>query len=208
MIFSTLLKTLLLATLIFAMSSVTSAQVGDLGSRLKDRGDKKESPPTPKSISEPAEPVPPKDEPVAEPAEGSSTSDEADEKTKLDRTDAKAVAKEVLLAYQEKDFKRLSKLSTEENKEIFSELVTLGMDHPRYQSIMTGSRFEAVSKWKPTEPLSVRYRGANTAVVEFGATREESHVVMLNWEDDQWCFEDVNFPSREQFRGLSKSRSE
>jgi len=124
----------------------------------------------------------------------------------LDRTDAKAVAEACLVAYQDLNLDVLAELSTDGNRDFFSELAKAGKDHPRYDSITSGFRWESVSKWKATDPLTVRYRGANTAVVEFGASRDESFVVMLNWENDRWCFEDINSPSRDAFRELPRQR--
>ncbi|HEX7286721.1 MAG TPA: hypothetical protein VF532_11110, partial [Candidatus Angelobacter sp.] len=45
------------------------------------------------------------------------------------------------------------------------------------------------------------------ARVQFGKTAPDKvMVVSLSWEGGKWCFEDVNFPSRESFEQWSKTR--
>lgn len=192
--------------------SPTHAQVEGVGSKLKSKLEQqnKSEQPVPKTMPSEAIPLNPKaapeDTPPAPPNMKSPAKEKSGSSEKLDRQDAKEVALACLKAYKQKDFQSLSALSTPGNQEIFAALAEFGQKHPRYNSITSGWRWEAVSNWKPTEPLTVRYRGANTAAVEFGATRSESYVVMLEWIDEQWCFEDVNSPDRQDFRSLSKER--
>lgn len=119
---------------------------------------------------------------------------------KLDRTDATAVAKAVLAAYKAKDFDALGALSGANNRKIMAELKEQGEKHPRAKSILGGSRWAAVSKWdgKTSDP---RYFGEKRASVPFGEaeTPGKLTVVVLEWEDGKWNFEDVNFPSKENF---------
>jgi hypothetical protein len=119
---------------------------------------------------------------------------------KLDRADATAVAKAVLAAYKAKDLDALGALGGEANRKIMAELKEQGEKHPRYKSVLGGSRWAAVSKWdgKTGAP---RYFGTKRASVPFGEaeTPGKLTVVVLEWEDGTWVFEDVNFPSKENF---------
>ncbi|MCG8587567.1 MAG: hypothetical protein MI757_22905 [Pirellulales bacterium] len=125
----------------------------------------------------------------------------------VDRTDPASTAKAVLAAYQNKDLGELATLANSGNKGIISELTEQGEQHPRYGSIFGGDRWAAVQKWKG-DVKDVRYRGKNTAAVHFvdGSGESEIFVVMLDWEGDQWCFEDINSPSKADFLELPKSR--
>ncbi len=194
------------------LASSTQAQVERVGSQLKAKLEQqnKNEKPVPKVM--PAESIPldpkatPEETPPALPKMISPPETKSGSSGKLDRQNAKEVAVACLKAYQKTDFESLSALSTPGNQEIFAGLAQFGQKHPRYNSITSGWRWEAVSKWKATEPLTVRYRGANTAAIEFGATKSESYVVMLEWIDEKWCFEDINSPDRKDFRSLSKER--
>ncbi len=221
------MKVRLLVALMLCFSFATEsalAQVGSLGSSssLADKIEKT-SKPEASSQPEPAESeemeAPQRRVPRSRSRRGRTRTEEPNapvemkpvdratvEPDELDRTDAKAVAEACLVAYQDLNLDVLAELSTDGNRDFFSELAKAGKDHPRYDSITSGFRWESVSKWKATDPLTVRYRGANTAVVEFGASKDESFVVMLNWEDDRWCFEDINSPSRDAFRELPRQR--
>ncbi|TWT62224.1 hypothetical protein [Rubinisphaera italica] len=188
------------------------AQVEKVGSKLKDKLEQQNKPekPAPKTQSPESIPLNPKaapeDTPPAPPNMKSPAKEKSGSSEKLDRQNAKEIAVACLKAYKKKEFQSLSALSTPGNQEMFAALAEFGQKHPRYNSITSGWRWEAISKWKPTEPLTVRYRGSNTAAVEFGATRSESYVVMLEWVDEQWCFEDINSPDRQDFRSLPKER--
>ena len=189
------------------------AQVENVGSKLKAKLEQQNKPEksAPKVMppaSIPLEPTAvPEDKPPAPPKMKSPEKEKSGSSEILDRQNAKEVALACLKAYKQKDFQSLSALSTPGNKEIFAALAKFGQKHSRYNSITSGWRWDAVSKWKSTEPLTVRYRGAETAAVEFGATKSESYVVMLEWIDEQWCFEDINSPDRQDFRSLPKERN-
>ncbi|MCG6157304.1 hypothetical protein [Rubinisphaera margarita] len=221
------MKVRLLIALTLCLGVVTEtalAQVGSLGSSssLTDKIEKTSKPearPQPAPADSEEMEAPQRRTPRSRSRRGRTSPDESKtpvemkpadaatvEPDALDRTDAKLVAEACLVAYQKPDFDALSRLSTGGNQDLFDELAKAGEDHPRYESITSGFRWESVSKWKRTDPLTVRYRGANTAVVEFGASRDESFVVMLEWENDQWCFEDINSPSRDAFRELPRQR--
>jgi hypothetical protein len=133
---------------------------------------------------------------------------------KLDRSDAASTAAALLKAYAAKDLPAMAELSTAGNRDIIRELIAQGENHPRWRSIFSGGRWDAVSTWKG-EMGEVRYlertppgRKEYDARVQFGtATADKVAVVTMSWEGGKWCFEDVNFPSRESFENWSKTRS-
>jgi hypothetical protein len=133
--------------------------------------------------------------------------------TKLNRSDAGATAAALLKAYAAKDLPAMAELSTADNRDIIRELIAQGENHPRWRSIFSGGRWDAVSNWKG-ELGEVRYlertppgRKEYDARVQFGKTTPDKVVVVsLSWEGGKWCFEDVNFPSRESFENWSKTR--
>ena len=131
----------------------------------------------------------------------------------LDRTDAAATAQAVLKAYAAKDLPAMAELSTADNRVIIQELIKQGESHPRWRSIFSGGRWQAVSTWNG-KLGEIRYF-ERTAIdtkhfearVQFGETEPEKLVVVtLSWEGGKWCFEDVNFPRRETFEQGSKTR--
>jgi hypothetical protein len=134
---------------------------------------------------------------------------------KVDRSDAASTAVAVLRAYAAKDLPAMAELSNADNKEIIRELIAQGENHPRWRSIFSGGRWQAVSSWKG-DLGEIRYfertpYGKNEKEyevrVQFGETTPEKVVVVtLTWEAGKWCFEDVNFPSRESFEKGSKTR--
>ncbi len=133
--------------------------------------------------------------------------------TPANRTDATATAATVLRAYSAKDLPALGELSTADNREIIRELIAQGESHPRWRSIFSGGRWEAVTKWNGSMG-EARYfertageKKAYDARVQFAGaeTPDRVAVVTLSWEAGKWCFEDVNFPSRESFERGSKT---
>jgi hypothetical protein len=126
-----------------------------------------------------------------------------------DRNDAAATAAAVLKAYAAKDLPAMAELSTADNRRIIQELIAQGENHPRWRSIFSGGRWQAVSNWKG-DLGEVRYfERAQTfeARVKFAETEPDKVVVVtLTWEGRKWCFEDVNFPSRESFEKGSRTR--
>ena len=131
----------------------------------------------------------------------------------LDRTDAAATAQAVLKAYAAKDLPAMAELSTADNRELIQELIKQKENHPRWRSIFQGGRWDAVSNWNG-KLGEVRYFERNAsgtkyvdARVQFAETEPDKLVVVnLSWEGGKWCFEDVNFPRRENFEQGSKTR--
>lgn len=127
----------------------------------------------------------------------------------IDRSNARMTAMAILQAYKTRDLIMLAGLSRELNRNIFSELVKLGEDHPRYKSIFTGWRWQAAQAW-PGQVGEVRYRGTSgseTARVKFGEVGPDRIVVVtLIWENGKWCFEDINSADRATFEADSPIR--
>lgn len=131
----------------------------------------------------------------------------------LDRTDAASTAQAILKAYAAKDLPAMAELSTADNREIMQELIKQGENHPRWRSIFSGGRWQAVSTWngKLGEIRYFERTGTEKkyldARVQFGEAESGKLVVVtLSWEGGKWCFEDVNFPRRESFEQGSKTR--
>lgn len=132
---------------------------------------------------------------------------------KLDRTDAAATAIAVLKAYAAKDLPAMSELANSANRQIIRELIAQGENHPRWRSIFSGGRWDAVSNWKG-DLGEIRYferapfgQKEYVAEVQFAETTPNKVVVVaMSWEGGKWCFDDVNFPSREIFEQGSKTR--
>jgi hypothetical protein len=124
----------------------------------------------------------------------------------VDRTDARSTAQAVLQAYKARDLAALAGLSNAGNQQFFSEIAAQGEAHPRYASIFSGWRWDAVQAWDGAL-RDLRYRGADEARVHFGDMQgDEIAVVVLEWEDGQWAFEDVNSPSRADYQALAADR--
>ena len=124
----------------------------------------------------------------------------------VDRTAAAATAVAVLKAYQQKHLAELSTLCTVDNQDLFKELAEQGEQHPRYRSIFSGWRWESVANWDGRIG-EVRYRNDKTALVKFGEIgAREVAVVVLEWVDGAWCFEDVNSPNKSSFESLKNTR--
>ena len=139
--------------------------------------------------------TPPADEPSPEPKD-----------TPVDRTDAAATAVAVLTAYQQKHLAELATLCTTGNRDIFVELADQGEKHPRYRSIFSGWRWESLANWDG-QIGEVKYRNDKTAVVKFGEIgAKEVAVVVLEWADNIWCFEDINSPNKSNFESLKNTR--
>ena len=77
----------------------------------------------------------------------------------------------------------------------FNELIKEGPNHPRYNSLFSGWRSEAVRRWDG-QVGELRYRGSNEARVKFLEIGNEVMVVTLRKEDGNWFFEDIHSPSR------------
>jgi len=114
---------------------------------------------------------------------------------KVDRTDAKSVANTVLNAFKEKDLKQLQIVSHSSNKEIISDILKKGEDHPRYNSLFRGWRWDAVNNWDGYS-LEIIEEDARESRVKFGESKYEDYVVTLVWVDGKWCFEDIHSPSK------------
>jgi hypothetical protein len=124
----------------------------------------------------------------------------------VDRTDPSATAAAVLSAYQAREVEALAPLANRDNRELLLELSAQGEQHPRYQSIFSGWRWDAVHAWDGVLG-EVRYRNAAEALVSFAELGpDEIAVVVLTWEEGGWAFEDVNSPSRARFEALNKTR--
>jgi len=130
----------------------------------------------------------------------------------LDRTDAAQVAAAVLHLYRQMDLAGLAELSVEVNQDIIASIAKLGPSSSRYESVFSGWRWEAVQLWDG-DIRAVRYRH----FVDSSADTYEAHVwfadvdsseivtVVLQWENDQWAFEDINSPNLSSFE---KGRAE
>jgi hypothetical protein len=149
------------------------------------------------------------DEPNRSPlarSQPASISDANDVPAELDRTDAKATAAAILKAFKEKDLTSVAALCTKSNQRLMTDLAEQGESHPRYKSIFSGWRWQAVSDWNGATG-DVRYRGVKRAMVKFGDLGpDEVIVVTMDWKDDKWCFEDINSPDRAGFESESRVR--
>jgi hypothetical protein len=124
----------------------------------------------------------------------------------VNRTDPSATAAAVLNAYQAQDLEALAPLANRDNRELLHELAEQGDQHPRYRSIFSGWRWDAVHSWDGVLG-ELRYRNANEALVSFAVLGpDEVAVVVLTWEEGGWAFEDVNSPSLTSFEALKKTR--
>ena len=122
----------------------------------------------------------------------------------VDVSTQEGIAKVVLRAYGRRDLESLSDFSLAMNREFFAEIAQQGEDHPRYDSIFKGWRFEAVEAWDG-EMGETRYRDESTAVVKFHEMNESevAVVVLEKNENGYWRFEDINSPARSEFDSLS-----
>lgn len=121
---------------------------------------------------------------------------------KVNRTHARSTADAVLTAYKAKDLAALAEYSTTSNKNLLEKVAAQGENHPRYQSIFSGWRREAVERWQG-KLGEIRYKqmaGAPVAQVQLVELGEDKiAVVTLAWEKDRWCFEDINRSDRQRF---------
>lgn len=123
-----------------------------------------------------------------------------------DRHDPAAVAGAVLTAYKGKDFKAMAALGTEGTAKICLELAEQGEKHPRYNSLFSGSRWEAVQAWDGTT-LIVRYRdhgGHADAIVGFHKLGEEIAYVLLHEGENGFAFDDVKKIDIAKFEQMSE----
>lgn len=126
--------------------------------------------------------------------------------TRVDRSDARSTATAALKAYQSRDVIALAGLVVPNNRQIFIELAGQGKQHPRYNSIFSGWRWQLVQSWNGNIG-KVHYRhnvgsavDNYVAVVKFADMGpDEISVVTLDWGDGQWWFEDIHSPSRAEF---------
>jgi hypothetical protein len=129
----------------------------------------------------------------------------------LDRTDSRLTATAILQAYKTRDLLALSELSTRGNRAILSEVIKEGEQHPRYNSIFSGWRWQSIQAWQGQVGES-RYRQLSEtenrylkARVKFAENGRDSFVVVtLILEDGKWCFEDINNADRQGFEADSK----
>lgn len=130
----------------------------------------------------------------------------------LDRTDAAQVASAVLQLYLQKDLAGLAEVSVDANQDIIASVARQGPDNPRYQSVFDGWRWDVTQDWDG-DIRAVRYRhfvGSSEDTYEahawFADMRgSEIATVVLQWENDQWAFEDINSPS---FSNFEEGRTE
>ncbi|MEM8854895.1 MAG: hypothetical protein AAGD34_14425 [Pseudomonadota bacterium] len=120
-----------------------------------------------------------------------------------DRDDPSATAEAFLTAYKARDLVAMAPLMNEVNQEMFQELAAAGENHPRYKSIFSGWRAEAVDGWTGTLG-TVRYNNGQ-ALVPFAEANDETIIVVLDKEDAGWAVEDVNSPSTGRFNRLPTS---
>ena len=130
----------------------------------------------------------------------------------IDTTDARAVARAVLEAYRTRDLETLAGLATQDNRSLFAEIAREGSRHPRYPSLFTGWRWDAVTAWNG-QIGEVRYtdlratvRATIAAEVLFGRSPTEVFVVSLELRSGRWEFEDILSPSPASFAEGSLSR--
>jgi hypothetical protein len=127
----------------------------------------------------------------------------------VDRTDAVATATAILEAYKAADFARLAEFCAGDNLEMMQEFAEQGEDHPRYDSMTEGWRWDAVQAFSgDAGPVRYWHRGEQVeAQVKFGEiAADEIAVVVLHWTDGQWVFEDVNSPSPAMFEEGSATK--
>src|SRR6185312_6201784 len=135
--------------------------------------------------------------------------------TDIDRSDPASTAAAILQAYRTRDIVALSALSRAGNKDILANIIKNGENDGRYRSLFSATswRWQSAQQW--TGQLDeVRYNAtrlgeppteSTTAIVKFGEMSPDSVlVVTLIMENGQWCFEDINKPSRAMFESLSK----
>jgi len=139
--------------------------------------------------------------------------------TDIDRTNPASTATAILQAYRTRDIVALSALSRARNKEILANIIKNGENDGRYRSLFSATswRWQSAQQW--TGQLDeVRYSATRlgepptevtTAIVKFGEMSPDSVlVVTLIMENGQWCFEDLNKPSRAMFESLSKAKQD
>jgi len=125
------------------------------------------------------------------------------------RFDAISTAEAVLNAYKLRDLARLASLSNATNQELFLQMFKQGKKHERYESVFSGWRNEKVQKWNPRNYVpQTRYRDRNTVLVSFDGDfgEGEYYVVVLEWENNQLCFEDINSIDMIEFSDLPTKR--
>ncbi|XWN29149.1 MAG: hypothetical protein ROR55_16720 [Devosia sp.] len=120
-----------------------------------------------------------------------------------DRDDPGATAQAFLTAYKARDLAAMAPLMNKVNQEMFQELAAQGAEHPRYDSIFSGWRAEAVDGWTGTLG-TVRYNN-DQALVPFAEANDETMIVVLDREDGGWAVEDVNSPSTGRFNRFPTS---
>ena len=122
----------------------------------------------------------------------------------LDMKNPAEVARAILQSYRQRDLNTLSELSLAMNRDFFKEIAEQGEQHPRYNSIFAGWRWDAVEAWDG-RTADARQRGDVVAVKFHQMSDSEVAVVMLE-KDEQgnWRFEDINSPAAEDFDRLAK----
>lgn len=130
----------------------------------------------------------------------------------VDTTDARAVARAVLEAYRARDLAALAGYGTQDNRTLIAEIAAQGAAHPRYRSLFSGWRWEAVETWDG-QLGEVRYRDLRGAIqrtvradVLFGRSPTEVFVVSLELHEGRWQFEDILSPSPADFQEGSPNR--
>jgi len=135
--------------------------------------------------------------------------------TEIDRADPKKTAAGILQAYRTRDIVALSAFSPAWNREILSNIIKNGENDGRYKSLFsdTSWRWKSAQQWNG-QIDEVRYATRMfgtppveyvTASVKFGEMSPDSVlIVMLVLQNGQWCFEDLNKPTRDSFASLSK----
>ena len=101
-------------------------------------------------------------------------------------------AREILTAYRKKDMDTLAKNGTADTMKIFIEIDVQGEAHPRYKSIFSGHRWEAVSTWNGKLGEIEQTTESETRVTfnEFKKSKELAQLVLV-LEEGKWRFEDI-----------------
>ena len=114
------------------------------------------------------------------------------ENIKIEQTNPRLTAVDVLSAYKSKNLETLASLSTEFNAKLLKQIINEGKKHPRYNSLFVGWRWEAVSNWNGMIGACENDSEYGRSRIEFARGETEVIVVTLYWIDGKWRFEDIH----------------
>ena len=129
--------------------------------------------------------------------------------SKLDRTNPQATTLTVLSAYKEQDLKILKLLSTDENIKIIEKLM-LDQEIVEGRRIFSNWRWEMIEKWDGTIKDIRKNKEGDAMYLAFfkpadGKALSEVGVVKMTLEGGQWCFDDIQSPTKMEFERLPKA---